>query len=140
MNKFFSIRKENLQYTLNHTRPFNSFFEFCKYEHSEENLAFYRAIEEFKNSRNLKQRRELVKEIFEQYLFCGAKFEINLNALTTQEIYEEFSQNPSDPKLTIFDAAQLEVYRNLESDSWIRYLQHQLLKSGKKRLHRVLTL
>jgi len=141
MNKLFSLKQkaQDLEYTLNHTKAFKSFYEFCKYEHSEENLAFYRAIEEFKNSRHLKQRKELIKEIFERFIFCGANLEINLNALTRKEIYDELSQNPNDPKLTIFDAAQLEVYRNLECDSWVRYLQNRTVKT-KKRMRRVMTL
>lgn len=102
------------------------FQKFCQLEHSEENLLFWLAIEDYETSdhRSTVDQFERAKELNKNFVLNGA---INLNGQTSNgikancETYSNFNVN-------LFAEAKHSVYGLMRADSFPRFLKSQMFR------------
>uniref|UniRef100_A0A8C2G445 Si:ch211-152p11.4 n=1 Tax=Cyprinus carpio TaxID=7962 RepID=A0A8C2G445_CYPCA len=98
------------------------FEAFLRSEFSEENLQFYSACEQYRQSSNKFSLQRRAKMITETYIQPGAPREVNLDS-KTRELTLELLKAPSHTSLS---HAQRRIYCLLEMDSYPRFLQSQI--------------
>ena len=102
----FMILFENESGILGHHTSLHHFKRYAMKEHSEENLLFYRDVEEFANCNENEQRKRLLSGILKEYLLDGAVMQINVSKQTVEQfkkameeeevsqvLFFEFNQN-----------------------------------------------
>ncbi|KAM8840954.1 regulator of G-protein signaling 8 [Spinachia spinachia] len=95
------------------------FGAFLRSEFSEENLQFYLACEQYRNSSNNFSLQRRAKEICATYIQPGAPREVNLDS-KTRDLTIQLLQAPSHASLT---HAQKRIYSLLDTDCYPRFLQ-----------------
>ncbi|KAK6327948.1 hypothetical protein J4Q44_G00035940 [Coregonus suidteri] len=95
------------------------FGAFLRSEFSEENLQFYLACEQYRNSSNNFSLHRRAKEITATYIEAGAPREVNLDS-KTRELTTQLLQAPSHTSLS---HAQKRIYSILDTDCYPRFLQ-----------------
>ncbi|XP_066048068.1 regulator of G-protein signaling 18 isoform X3 [Chamaea fasciata] len=103
----------------------DAFTKFLKTEFSEENIEFWIACEDYKNSKSAHELLPKAKIIFKTFIQKDAPKEVNLDFHTK----EATSQSIGQPLRSTFDAAQSTVYRLMEQDSYPRFLSSALYRS-----------
>ncbi|KAM9795782.1 regulator of G-protein signaling 4-like [Syngnathus typhle] len=93
------------------------FVSFLRSEFSQENMQFWLACEDFKNTPAC-QLEKKAKSIYEQYVAQDAPNEVNLEGVTR----EETRQNVMTASPRCFDEAQRRIYLLMEKDSYRRFL------------------
>ncbi|CAL1593080.1 unnamed protein product [Knipowitschia caucasica] len=99
------------------------FASFLRSEFSEENLKFWEACEEFKNS-PVSQLQSRAANIYQQFIRADAVYEVNLEAA----VRELTKENVEQACPTCFDEAQRRIYLLMEKDSYRRFLHCPLLQ------------
>ncbi|MBN3281497.1 RGS3 protein, partial [Polyodon spathula] len=95
---------------------------FLKSEFSEENILFWLACEEYKQTKSTSKMIERSKEIFLEYVKVGAPKEINIDCGTRENI----TRHISTPTLNSFDHAQKIIYSLLAKDCYPRFLKSDI--------------
>ncbi|RXN20271.1 regulator of G- signaling 18-like protein [Labeo rohita] len=98
------------------------FEAFLRSEFSEENLQFYTACEQYRQSSNKFSLQRRAKMIAETYIQPGAPREVNLDS-KTRELTVELLKAPSHTSLS---HAQRRIYCLLEMDCYPRFLQSDI--------------
>ncbi|XP_051519739.1 regulator of G-protein signaling 18 [Myxocyprinus asiaticus] len=98
------------------------FEAFLRSEFSEENLQFYTACEQYRQSSNKFSLQRRAKAITEMYIQAGAPREVNLDS-KTKELTLELLKAPSHTSLS---NAQKRIYCLLEMDCYPRFLQSEV--------------
>ncbi|XP_037329397.1 regulator of G-protein signaling 8 [Pungitius pungitius] len=101
------------------------FAAFLRSEFSEENLQFYRACEQYRNSSNNFSLQRRAKDICATYIQPGAPREVNLDS-KTRDLTIQLLQAPSHASLT---HAQKRIYSLLDTDCYPRFLQSDVYLS-----------
>ncbi|GFN82810.1 hypothetical protein PoB_000931600 [Plakobranchus ocellatus] len=96
-------------------------------EHSDENIEFWIACENYKNSKSSKQLPGLAQKIFNDYVAVQSRKEVNLDSKTRSMTYESVTSNPNRQT---FDEAQRKVQALMEKDSYRSPQQGDLRLSG----------
>ncbi|RUS77443.1 hypothetical protein EGW08_014796 [Elysia chlorotica] len=92
-------------------------------EHSDENIEFWIACENYKHSKSSKQLPTLAQRIFNDYIAVQARKEVNLDSKTRTMTYESVTSNPNRQT---FDEAQRRVQALMEKDSYRRFLESEI--------------
>ncbi|XP_055733321.1 regulator of G-protein signaling 3-like [Salvelinus fontinalis] len=95
------------------------FGAFLRSEFSEENLQFYLACEQYRNSSNNFSLHRRAKTITTTYIDAGAPREVNLDS-KTRDLTTQLLQAPSHTSLS---HAQKRIYSLLDTDCYPRFLQ-----------------
>ncbi|XP_048057167.1 regulator of G-protein signaling 1 [Megalobrama amblycephala] len=98
------------------------FEAFLRSEFSEENLQFYSACEQYRQSSNKFSLHRRAKMISETYIQLGAPREVNLDS-KTRELTIELLKAPSHTSLS---HAQKRIYCLLEMDCYPRFLKSEI--------------
>ncbi|XP_051948814.1 regulator of G-protein signaling 18 [Xyrauchen texanus] len=98
------------------------FEAFLRSEFSDENLQFYLACEQYRQSSNKFSLQRRAKSITETYIQPGAPREVNLDS-KTRELTVELLKAPSHISLS---HAQKRIYCLLEMDCYPRFLQSEI--------------
>lgn len=101
------------------------FGAFLRSEFSEENLQFYLACEQYKQSSNNFSLQRRAKEISSTYIQPGAPREVNLDS-KTRDLTLQLLQAPSHTSLS---HAQKRIYSLLDTDCYPRFLQSRIYLS-----------
>ncbi|XP_028316727.1 regulator of G-protein signaling 8 isoform X2 [Gouania willdenowi] len=101
------------------------FEAFLRSEFSEENLLFYVACEQYKNSSTNFSLQKRAKHIYNTYIQPGAPREVNLDS-KTRELTIQLLQAPSHTSLS---HAQKRIYSLLDLDCYPRFLQSDMYQS-----------
>ncbi|XP_031134822.1 regulator of G-protein signaling 1 isoform X1 [Sander lucioperca] len=101
------------------------FGAFLRSEFSEENLQFYLACEQYRNSSNNFSLQRRAKDICATYIQPGAPREVNLDS-KTRDLSLQLLQAPSHTSL---DHAQKRIYSLLDTDCYPRFLQSNIYLS-----------
>ncbi|BFZ20207.1 hypothetical protein BsWGS_23245 [Bradybaena similaris] len=96
---------------------------FLMSEHSDENIEFWIACENYKTAKSNKQLPTLAMKIFNDYVAVQSKREINLDSKTRNMTYESVTSNPNRQT---FDEAQRRVQALMEKDSYRRFLESEI--------------
>ncbi|XP_043939188.1 regulator of G-protein signaling 3-like [Protopterus annectens] len=107
---------------LEHRYGLAAFKAFLETEFSDENLEFWLACEEYKNSKPGMNLLEEACKIYNKFVAIQSPREINLDSRTR----EITSSNMSSPTHTCFDLAQKRIYGLMEKDSYPRFLRSEL--------------
>ncbi|NWI03942.1 RGS18 protein, partial [Tichodroma muraria] len=110
---------ESFDKLLSEKAGLDAFTKFLKTEFSEENIEFWIACEDYKNSKSAHELLPKAKTIFETFIQKDAPKEVNLDFHTR----EATSQSMEQPVRSTFDAAQSAVCRLMEQDSYPRFLR-----------------
>ncbi|TNM97913.1 regulator of G-protein signaling 5b [Takifugu flavidus] len=129
-----SQAKKNEKHKLNREEPFTwkesfdkllssqnglcLFRAFLVSEFSEENIAFYLACEDYKETKPSKQAAK-ARNIYEEFVRSDAPREVNLDH-ATKAITKE---NVEEPTESCFDLAQSKIYSLMEKDCYPRFLK-----------------
>ncbi|XP_072296468.1 regulator of G-protein signaling 5b [Eucyclogobius newberryi] len=87
-------------------------------EFSEENIAFYLACEDYKNSKPSKMSAKS-KKIYDEFIGSDAPREVNLDH-TTKALTRANMENPT---ASCFDLAQAKIYTLMDKDCYPRFLK-----------------
>ncbi|XP_057696196.1 regulator of G-protein signaling 4-like [Corythoichthys intestinalis] len=98
------------------------FTSFLSSEFSQENMDFWIACEDFKNTATCKLEKK-AKLIYQQYVAIDSPNEVNLDAVTKKETM----QNILSVSRSCFDEAQKRIYLLMEKDSYRRFLNSKLI-------------
>ncbi|MEE6521525.1 hypothetical protein FKM82_019760, partial [Ascaphus truei] len=95
---------------------------FLRSEYSEENLDFWLACEEYRDTHPHFLLPSRARKIYQHYITLQSPKEVNLDA-GTRELTE---QNLVSPTRSTFDVAQRRIYGLMERDSYPRFLRSDL--------------
>ena len=98
------------------------FNDHMKKEFTEENSSFYTAIEAWKKIES--PTIEETQKILALHIQPGSDLEVNIPATQVDDILESFAKAEGNKLLvpkTIFDAAQSEIYKLMDRDSYARF-------------------
>jgi regulator of G-protein signaling len=98
------------------------FSEFLKTEFSVENIEFWLACEDFKNTHKEQKIVTKARKILLDFVQIGAQKEVNLEI----ELRKQTEANVEHPTLDTFDRAQKRIQMLMEKDSYPRFLQSDL--------------
>lgn len=110
--------KESFDKLLSSQNGLCLFRAFLVSEFSEENIAFYLACEDFKESKPSKLAPK-AKKIYDEYISSDAPREVNLDHMT-KAITKD---NMEHPRQSCFELAQSKVYTLMEKDCYPRFLK-----------------
>ncbi|XP_051561819.1 regulator of G-protein signaling 4 [Myxocyprinus asiaticus] len=99
----------------------NAFAAFLQSEFSQENIEFWEACEDFKQTSVCKMDTK-ARKIFEQYVEADSPKEVNLDSSTR----ENTRKNLESCDGSCFDEAQSKIFTLMEKDSYRRFLKSQL--------------
>ncbi|XP_061635308.1 regulator of G-protein signaling 4-like isoform X1 [Phyllopteryx taeniolatus] len=114
--------KESFSFVINCEIGRNVFTSFLRSEFSQENMQFWVACEDFKNTSICKLEKK-AKFIYQQYVAIDSPNEVNLDAGTR----EETRQKVMSASHSCFDEAQRRIYILMEKDSYRRFLHSKLI-------------
>ncbi|XP_061902106.1 regulator of G-protein signaling 21-like [Entelurus aequoreus] len=95
-----------------------AFRDFLRSEHSEENLQFWLACEDYKKIKSVPEMITCANRIYSEFVQTEAPRQINIDCHTREKI----SSNICQPSLTSFDAAQKLIYCLMSRDCYPRFL------------------
>ncbi|XP_070817621.1 regulator of G-protein signaling 4 [Chaetodon trifascialis] len=116
--------KESFSHVMSSEMGRAVFTSFLKSEFSEENMDFWVACEDYKKTAPSKLATR-AKQIYQQYIEADAPNEVNLDAVTKEEI----RQNVNNACPSCFNEAQKVIYTLMEKDSYRRFLNSKLIQS-----------
>ncbi|OCT67893.1 hypothetical protein XELAEV_18039191mg [Xenopus laevis] len=116
---------KSLEILLSHTYGRALFRVFLQSEFSDENLDFWLACEEYKDTHPNFILHSRARKIYQLYIALQSPKEVNLDA-GTRELTEH---NLLLPTRTTFDEAQHRIYGLMERDSYPRFLRSDLYQS-----------
>ncbi|XP_033492382.1 uncharacterized protein LOC117263261 isoform X2 [Epinephelus lanceolatus] len=116
---------ESLNALLDSQTGVSVFGAFLRSEFSEENLQFYLACEQYKQSSNNFSLHRRAKDISATYIQPGAPREVNLDS-KTRDLTIQLLQAPSHTSLS---HAQKRIYSLLDTDCYPRFLQSDVYLS-----------
>ncbi|XP_061752856.1 regulator of G-protein signaling 21-like isoform X2 [Nerophis ophidion] len=99
-----------------------AFREFLRSEHSEENLQFWLACEDYKKIKSVPEMITCANRIYSDFVHTEAPRQINIDCQTREKI----SRNMSQPSPTSFDAAQKTIYCLMSRDCYPRFLNSDI--------------
>jgi hypothetical protein len=92
----------------------NAFHEFLKQEHADENLAFFLAVEQFKQNESKDDEKRLMDSLFSTYIVRNAPRQVNLPSIVVEDLL--LAQKNAKQTKEIFDSAQQEVLHMLRTN------------------------
>ncbi|XP_051899469.1 LOW QUALITY PROTEIN: regulator of G-protein signaling 3-like [Pristis pectinata] len=99
-----------------------AFKAFLHTEFSEENLDFWQACEDYRNTKSSGKLASKARKIFSEFVTIHAPREVNLDSSTR----DATSVNVLSPSRTTFDQAQKRIFSLMETDSYPRFLRSEL--------------
>jgi len=102
----YDTSKNSIKDTLNNPVLLKAFAEFCKKEHSEENINFWIRVEEYKKIKDRHERKQAAKKIYEECFEINSPYSVQVtekNSLAIQETLEEDNELSRD----LFNKAQI---------------------------------
>ncbi|TSS97519.1 Regulator of G-protein signaling 16 [Bagarius yarrelli] len=112
----------SFQNLLSHKDGLCIFQAFLISEHSEENIAFYLACEDYKNTKTSSKLCSKAKIIYEEFIDNDAPREVNLD----HETKCITKKNMVQPTASCFELAQSKIYTLMEKDCYPRFLKSTL--------------
>ncbi|XP_077471077.1 regulator of G-protein signaling 21 [Stigmatopora argus] len=103
----------------------SAFREFLQSEHSEENILFWLACEEYKKIKNVPEMISSANRIYTEFVQTEAPKQINIDCGTRENI----TKNMSQPTLTSFDSAQKLIYSLMARDCYPRFLKSDVYQA-----------
>ncbi|XP_039739288.1 regulator of G-protein signaling 13 isoform X2 [Pteropus medius] len=95
---------------------------YLKMEHSDENIKFWMACENYKKIASRRSRISKAKKLYKIYIQPQSPREINIDSSTRENI----CRNIQEPTQTCFEEAQRIVYMHMERDSYPRFLKSEM--------------
>ncbi|XP_055069247.2 regulator of G-protein signaling 16 [Misgurnus anguillicaudatus] len=117
--------KESLEKLLSNKHGLYAFRAFLISEFSEENIAFYLACEDFKNTKSAAKLPSKATRIYEEFIGDEAPREVNID-YETRDITQA---NVKSPTTSCFDMAQHRIYILMEKDCYPRFLRSAAYRS-----------
>ncbi|KAM4640575.1 regulator of G-protein signaling 3-like [Discoglossus pictus] len=116
---------QSLENLLAHTYGRTLFRVFLQSEYSEENLDFWLACEDYRDTHPHFILHSRARKIYQQYIAPQSSKEVNLDA-GTRELTEH---NLLMPTRSTYDEAQRRIFGLMERDSYPRFLRSELYQS-----------
>ncbi|XP_067876892.1 regulator of G-protein signaling 8-like isoform X2 [Heterodontus francisci] len=110
---------ESLDKLLNHKRGVAAFRAFLRSEFSEENIDFWLACEEYKNTKIGSKLTLKAQKIYDEFVKVQAPKEVNLDSHSRESVHN----NVTKPSRSCFEPAQKRIYGLMEKDSFPRFLK-----------------
>ncbi|XP_048474020.1 regulator of G-protein signaling 8-like [Rhincodon typus] len=99
-----------------------AFRAFLRSEFSEENIDFWLACEDYKNTKTSSKLVFKAQKIYDEFVKVQAPKEVNLDSLTRKIV----TRNLANPNNSCFQVAQERTYTLMEKDSFPRFLKSNL--------------
>ncbi|KAL7879561.1 hypothetical protein SRHO_G00018150 [Serrasalmus rhombeus] len=112
----------SFQNLLAHKDGLCAFQAFLVSEYAEENIAFYLACEDYKNTKSASKLCAKATKIYEEFIGCDAPREVNLD----HETRTTTKKNLEQPTVSCFELAQSKIYALMEKDCYPRFLKSTL--------------
>ncbi|XP_067309257.1 regulator of G-protein signaling 5b [Pseudorasbora parva] len=102
-----------------HKEGLCAFTAFLSSEYSEENIAFYMACEDYRNTKSSSILCSKARKIYDEFICSDAPREVNLDHETKTITLNNMEQ----PTLSCFNLAQSKIYTLMEKDCYPRFLK-----------------
>lgn len=125
----------SLQHVLNHPLGMESFRDFLKNEHAEENLDFVNAINSFRRDTDSSHGSHIQAQaqlIFDTHVSETSQSQVNLPAKMVDDIRHALGTKSAHSG--VFLDAHQEIMQMMEHDNFSRYKQSRYFKAFKERL------
>ncbi|XP_061194561.1 regulator of G-protein signaling 12-like isoform X2 [Saccostrea echinata] len=100
------------------------FTEFLKKEFSQENIIFWKAVEQYKKVVEADKRKARAKEIFTKHVSVKATDPINIEQNARQQVEKQLD----NPSTSTFDRPQQEIFKLMKQDSYPRFIKSEMYK------------
>lgn len=100
------------------------FTEFLKKEFSQENIIFWKAVEQYKKIIEADKRKAKAKEIFMKHVSVKATDPINIEQNARQQVEKQLDS----PSISTFERPQQEIFKLMKQDSYPRFIKSELYK------------
>ncbi|XP_069793905.1 regulator of G-protein signaling 5-like [Narcine bancroftii] len=114
--------RESLEKLLMNSYGLDAFKAFLQSEHSEENIEFWMACEDYKATKSPIILASKAKKIYEEFIEKEAPQEINVDHYTKEVTMKSLAE----PSISTFELAQKRVLSLMEKDSFSRFLKSEL--------------
>ncbi|XP_051869108.1 regulator of G-protein signaling 5-like [Pristis pectinata] len=114
--------RESLEKLLMNSYGLATFKTFLQSEHSEENIEFWMACEDYKATKSPIKLASKAKKIYEDFIEKEAPKEINVDHYTKEVTMKSLVE----PSTSTFELAQKRVLSLMEKDSFSRFLKSEL--------------
>ncbi|XP_067846770.1 regulator of G-protein signaling 5-like [Heptranchias perlo] len=114
--------RESLEKLLMNNYGLAAFKAFLQSEHSEENIEFWLACEDYKTTKSPVKLASKAKKIYEDFMEKEAPKEINVDYYTKEVTMKSLV----DPSASTFELAQKRVLSLMEKDSFSRFLRSEI--------------
>ncbi|TSS97517.1 Regulator of G-protein signaling 18 [Bagarius yarrelli] len=114
---------------LAHPDGLETFTQFLRSEFSEENIEFWLACEDYKNTASTADLPSRAKQMYAIFIDAEAPKEINIDHLTKQDIQKNIVQ----PTASCFESAQSKIYALMKKDCYPRFLTSDIYLNLTKR-------
>ncbi|KAI4883358.1 hypothetical protein NFI96_011206 [Prochilodus magdalenae] len=111
--------KESFEKLLSSKHGLYAFRAFLVSEFSEENIAFYLACEDYRNTKSAAKLCSKAQRIYNEFIGSEAPREVNID----HETRDITQANVKSPTPTCFDLAQYRIYILMEKDCYPRFLR-----------------
>ncbi|XP_066520713.1 regulator of G-protein signaling 16 [Hoplias malabaricus] len=111
--------KESLDKLLSSKHGLYAFRAFLVSEFSEENIAFYLACENYRNTKSAAKLHSKAQRIYNEFIGSEAPREVNID----HETRDITQANMKSPTPTCFDLARYRIYILMEKDCYPRFLR-----------------
>ncbi|XP_048449900.1 regulator of G-protein signaling 8-like [Rhincodon typus] len=98
-----------------------AFHAFLRSEFSEENMDFWLACEDYKNTKTNSKLMLKAQKIYDEFVKIQAPKELNLDSLSRELVLK----NLTNPDISCFDPAQKRIHGLMEKDSFPCFLKSQ---------------
>ncbi|XP_055487304.1 regulator of G-protein signaling 3-like isoform X2 [Leucoraja erinacea] len=124
---------KSLDALLTHRYGLIAFKGFLHTEFSEENIDFWQACEDYRNTKSAGKLAAKARNIFAEFVTIHAPREVNLDSRTR----EATSSGVLAPTRSTFDLAQKRIFSLMETDSYPRFLRSEFYRklAGTKQLN-----
>jgi len=89
----YDTSKNSIKDTLNNPVLLKAFAEFCKKEHSEENINFWIRVEEYKKIKDRHERKQAAKRICEECFGINSRYSVHVTEKNRLSILEALQEN-----------------------------------------------
>ncbi|KAJ6251539.1 hypothetical protein M0813_14894 [Anaeramoeba flamelloides] len=104
-----------------------SYFEqFLITQFSQENLEFWKQVNLYQNTFDLSERIICAKSIIEKFVIENSESQVNIDSMTRTDILSKYGKQ--NYPLTLFNKAEDEILKLMETDSFSRFKRSPLFK------------
>jgi NO-binding membrane sensor protein with MHYT domain len=116
------LNKEAMSMIMENVATLEVFKDTVHDNHNSESLAFWIDVQTYKRTKTIEERRVAANDIVAMFLEEAAPHSVNISGALRTQILKKVRESKESISRTIFESAELEVRRLLQSNDWSRFI------------------